>query len=113
MDLMKFQEISDKQWNMIQPHLPKPAKTGRPRDEDRKIFNGIVYVLTTGCRWQDMPKRYGDDSTANRRLSSWQRQGVWKKILACTIKSAHRSGRLQLQKISVDSSSIPAKKGEM
>jgi len=110
---MKYQEISDKQWNMIESHLPKPAKTGRPRSDDRTILNGIIYVLIAGCRWSEMPKRYGDDSTANRRLNKWQQEGIWKNILSGIIKSANSSGKLNLQKIAVDSSSIPAKKGEM
>jgi len=98
---------------MIESHLPKPAKTGRPRSDDRTILNGIIYVLIAGCRWSEMPKRYGDDSTANRRLNKWQQEGIWKNILSGIIKSANSSGKLNLQKISVDSSSIPAKKGEM
>lgn len=60
-----------------------------------------------------MPKRYGSKSTAHRRLQTWQQNNVWKNILSGTIKTAHQSGKIQLQKISVDSSSIPAKKGEM
>jgi len=76
------------------------------------ILNGIIYVLIYGCRWKEMPKRYGDDSTANLRLRKWQELGVWKKILKCTITFAYKQGKLNLQKISVDSSSIPTKKGE-
>jgi len=110
---MKYQELSDKQWNMIESHLPKHASTGRPRYDDRKILNGIIYVLIAGCRWDEMPKRYGDDSTANRRLNRWQQEGIWKKILSNLIKSAHKQNKLNLQKISVDSSSIASKKGEM
>jgi len=109
---MKFTELTDKQWNMIESHLPKPAWTGRPRSNDRMITNGIIYVLTTGCRWQDMPKRYGDDSTANLRLRKWQQNKTWNRILSGAIQSAHSSGKLHLQKISIDSSTIPAKKGE-
>ncbi|PJC51179.1 MAG: hypothetical protein CO032_00825 [Nitrosopumilales archaeon CG_4_9_14_0_2_um_filter_34_16] len=109
---MQFQEISDKQWETIQKHLPSPARTGRPRHDDRHTINGIMFVLVTGCRWEEMPKRYGSKSTAHRRLQNWQQKRVWQKILSCAIKSAHQSGRIQLQKISVDSSSIPAKKGE-
>ncbi len=108
---MKFKELTGKQWEMMESCVPPPAKTGRPRDADRKIINGIIYVLTTGCRCDDMPKKYGDDSTANRRLNSWQQKGIWKKILKCITASANKSGKLNLQKISVDSSSIPAKKG--
>lgn len=108
---MKYQELSDKQWNMIESHLPKHASTGRPRCNDRTTINGIIYVLIAGCRWSEMPKRYGDDSTANRRLNKWQQKGIWQKILSAAIKSANSSGKLNLQKISIDSSSVPAKKG--
>jgi len=108
---MQFKELTDKQWKMIEQHIPKPAHTGRPRSNDRMILNGIIYVLISGCRWSEMPKRYGDDSTANLRLRKWQQKGIWKKILRCAIKSAYSVGKLNLQKISVDSSSIPNKKG--
>ncbi len=107
---MKFTEITDKQWDMIEPLLPKPAATGRPRSNDRMVLNGIIYVLSSGCRWSEMPKIYGDDSTANLRLRKWQEFGIWKKILGCAIKSAHRQGKINLEKISIDSS-IPSKKG--
>ena len=110
---MKFTEMTDKQWGMINPHLPKPAATGRPRADDKTTINAILFVLITGCRWIDLPARYGSKSSAHRRFQDLQQKGMWKKILSCAIKSAHKSGKLHLQKISVDSSSIPAKKGEM
>ncbi len=108
---MKFTEITDRQWDMIEPLLPKPAATGRPRSNDRMVLNGIICVLVSGCRWSEMPKTYGDDSTANLRPRRWQEFGIWKKILGRAIKSAHRQGKISLQKISIDSSSIAAKKG--
>ena len=57
-----------------------------------------------------MPKIYGDDSTANLRLHKWRQKGIWKNILRCAVKSAHKQA-INLQKISVDSSSISNKKG--
>ncbi len=108
---MQFQEITDKQWNMIESHLPSPAKTGRPRTDDRMVLNGIMFVLVTGCRWTELPARYGSKSTAHRRFQNLQQKRVWQKILSGIIKSAHSSSKLNLQKISVDSSSISAKKG--
>ncbi|MGB6784860.1 MAG: transposase [Nitrosotalea sp.] len=110
---MKFQEISDKQWETIQKHLPSPARTGRPRCDDRTTINGIMFILVTGCRWEEMPKRYGSKSTAHLRLQKWQQKGIWQNILSDAIKSAHHSGKIQLQKVSVDSSTVAAKKGEM
>ncbi len=108
---MKFAEITDRQWDMMEPLLPKPAATGRPRSNDRMVLSGIICVLVSGCKWSEMSKTCGDGSTANPRLRKWQEFGIWKKILGRAIKSAHKSGRIDLQKISVDSSSIPSKKG--
>ena len=93
---MKFQELDNKQWNMLSKHLLRPARTGRPRSEDRTTINGIIYVLTTGCRWSDMPKIYGDDSTVNRRLNDWQNNNIWKKILSEIIKTSHKSSKIRL-----------------
>ncbi|MDY6865791.1 MAG: transposase [Halobacteriota archaeon] len=44
---------------LIEPLLPPPALTGRPRPDDRTTLNGIFFVLTTGCKWEDMPGKYG------------------------------------------------------
>lgn len=109
---MQFQEITNKQWEIIESHLPPPARTGRPRADDRTTINAIIFVLITGCRWIDLPARYGSKSSAHRRFQDLQQKGVWKKILKCAITSAHKQGKLNLQKISVDSSSIAAKKRE-
>ena len=103
--------MTDSQWNTIVKHLPKPAKTGRPRCDDRITINGILFVLTTGCRWADMPEKYGSKSTAHLRFQELQQKGVWKKILSKLIKLAHKQGKLNLRNISIDSSSITAKKG--
>jgi Putative transposase of IS4/5 family (DUF4096) len=67
---VKFSDLTDEQWKLIEPHLPPPARTGRPRnDDDRITINGIIYVLTTGCRrWMGMPDRYGPHK------SVWERE---------------------------------------
>ncbi|MDE1863782.1 MAG: transposase, partial [Thaumarchaeota archaeon] len=98
---MRFQELSDRQWEFVSRHLLPPASTGRPRADDRVTINGILYVLTTGCGWMDMPKRYGDDSTAHRRLERWQQSGTWKKILDVARSKAYRSGKMNMKKVSV------------
>jgi hypothetical protein len=61
---MGVQELTDEPWAFIAPLLPPRAKTGRPRVDDRKVLNGILYVRVTGCRWCDRPRPYGADPTA-------------------------------------------------
>ena len=107
---MIHKEMSEIQWSTIASQLPKPAKTGRPRNDDKNTINGILFVLTTGCRWADMPDKYGSKSTAHLRFQELQQKGIWKKILSKLIKLAHKQGKLDLRNISIDSSSIAAKK---
>ena len=74
---------SDKLWNIISSILPteKPNKTiGRPIIPYRKVMNGIVYVLRTGCQWKMLPKEYGSSSTCHRRFQVWNGMGVFKNI---------------------------------
>jgi transposase len=108
---VQFREVSDDEWELIRPHLPPRAKVGRPRADDRRVLNGILYVLTTGCRWMDMPKRYGHYSTAWRRLKRWEREGVWSKIVEALASKGYSMGKLRLDRVSVDSTTVEARKG--
>jgi transposase len=53
------------------------TKVDKPRTNDKRVMNNILYVLTTGCKWTDIKHRHY--STALRRLKRWQKEGV--KIL--------------------------------
>jgi transposase len=109
----KFRELTDRQWKFIEPLLPPKAREGRPRSDDRRTINGIMYVLTTGCRWMDLPaKEYGPKSTVHDRLKDWEKLGVWKKIMDSIVSSGYLQGKLALDKIAVDSTDVAAKKGE-
>jgi transposase len=103
---MEFRELSDFEWDVIRPFLPPRSRVGRPRADDRMVLNGILYVLTTGCRWMDMPLKYGSYKTAWKRLKKWQDEGVWDSIFEA-LASIREHGV-----VSVDSSTVEAKKGE-
>ncbi len=108
---MKFEELDDARWMRIEPLLPPRPKEGRPRADDRAIVNGILFVLITGCRWIDIPQTYGDDSTANRRLRRWEKLGVWKRIMDSLINEGYGNGTIQIEELSIDSSTVAARKG--
>jgi transposase len=80
MGVSEFREVSDYEWEVIRPFLPPRSRVGRPRADDRMVLNGILYVLTSGCRWCDMPAEYGSYKTAWRRLKKWEEMGVWESI---------------------------------
>jgi transposase len=76
-------KISDELWDRLTAILPKekPNNTvGRPVIPFRKIMNGIVYVLRTGCQWKMLPSEYGSGSTCHRRFQEWIQIDVFKKI---------------------------------
>ncbi len=78
----------DELWDRVEPLLPKyrPGKHGgRPRVDRRRIFDGILYVLRTGCQWNSAPREFGSSSTLHRYFQEWTDQGVffrlWKEAL--------------------------------
>jgi transposase len=76
-------KISDELWDKINDLLPyeKPINTiGRPIIPYRKVLNGILYVLRTGCQWKMLPSEFGSGSTCHRRFQQWVQLDIFKKI---------------------------------
>ena len=105
-------ELTDAQWSYIEPLLPPKARTGRPRAEDRKTIDGILWVLRTGARWADLPEKYGASSTCHERLQNWQRIGVWERIWRGLLAAMDEQEKLNWSRAFLDGAFIPAKKGE-
>jgi transposase len=74
---MRF-DLSDGEWRLLEPLIPKARKSARKGD--RKVLNAIFYVLRTGMPWRDLPERYGPYTTAYNRFNRWSRRGIWKRI---------------------------------
>jgi transposase len=108
---MQFQELTDRQWEFMSPHIPPKAHTGRPREDDRTTINGILYVLLSGCRWSDMPSKYGSHKTVWERHKKWSEKGVWKRIMDSLVSHGYQNGQINADDLSVDSSTMAAKKG--
>jgi putative transposase len=83
--------VSDELWAILTPilaDLDPPAPTGRPRIDQRKALDGIIYHLRTGCQWNALPREFGDDSSVHRTLQRWLEldvlDGIWAHLLeAC------------------------------
>ena len=74
--------LTDAEWAIIAPQLPKQGKMGRPRKTDlRSVFDAIQYILSTGCQWRALPGEYSTFSTVQNYFCGWRRSGVPGKIL--------------------------------
>jgi len=82
-------EVSDQIWNnLFLPllrELDPPARTGRPRADQRKCLNGMIYRARTGCQWNHLPKELGSDSTVHRTVRRWDEKGVFDKMWALLV----------------------------
>jgi transposase len=106
--------LNDMQWSKIEPLLPKakPSRRGgRPRVDDRHVIEGILWVLKTGARWRDLPKRYPSPATCWRRLSQWEDKGIWLKIWRKFLGELDADSVLDWEESFIDGSFAPAKKG--
>src|SRR5260370_36365460 len=103
--------LTDTQWAFIHPLLPPTARTGRPRADDRRTIEGILDVLITGCRWQDLPREYGAPTTAWRRLQRWGEEGVAERIWRVALAALDQQGQPDWTLAFLDGSFAPAKQG--
>src|SRR5215813_9939534 len=105
-------DLRDAQWQRIERLIPKAKQRGRPRANEREVLNGVLYVLSTGCRWEDLPHDIGaSHQTCNRRLLEYQRRRVWQKMLGDLLKEADRRGVLNLKNTYHDASVVKSKRG--
>lgn len=106
------EQLSDEQWGFIEPLLPQQGRMGRPRANDRRVVQGILYVLRTSCRWKDMPIEFGAAVTAWRRLKRWEEDGTWESVWLRLLAGLDEAQKLDWTQAFLDGSFIPAKKGE-
>src|ERR1700744_5732982 len=109
-------ELSDEKWNRIKAQLPvvKPSrKGGRPRADDRACLEGILWILRSGARWKDLPRDRGFPSPATcwRRLSRWERAGIWLRMWTAFLAQLDEQGKLGWEECFADATFAPAKKG--
>jgi len=73
-------ELTDYEWATIKPFLPNKPR-GVPRVNDRRVLNGIFWVLRSGAPWRDLPDNFGPYTTCYNRFVRWRRAGVWGRLM--------------------------------
>ncbi|MDQ0417600.1 transposase [Croceifilum oryzae] len=109
---MSRHNLTEQQWQLIEPLLPKrKSYMGRPPVDNRKVMNGIIYILRTGSAWADLPKEYGSPTTCWRRLRDWQKVGIWERIWRKVLQSLHQKKKINLDCVYLDGSFVRSVKG--
>lgn len=108
--------VSDDLWAIVAPLLPAESpkpKGGRPRVSDRAALTGIIFVLKSGIPWEMLPLEMGCGSgvTCWRRLRDWQAAGVWDRLHQTLLDRLGDADQIDWERASLDSASVPAKRG--
>jgi transposase len=104
-------------WERLEPLLPKKPRRfrypGRRPLDDRRVLQGILFVLHTGIGWEHLPQElgFGCGMTAWRRLRAWQQAGVWERLHELLLAELQAAERLEWSRAIADSSYLQAKKG--
>ena len=102
-------DLTDQQWQQLQPLLPPPKPTtGRPAKDHRTIINGILWVLRTGAPWRDLPERYGLWRTVASRFYRWRKDGLWDRLLTLVRQQSNIRGKVNWELHYVDGTMVRA-----
>jgi transposase len=81
--------VDDVSWALLAPLLKsdKPRKKlGRPRRDDRAIFDGLIWLARTGAQWSQLPREFGPKSTVHERFSEWVETGALERAWAVLLQ---------------------------
>ena len=82
-DMNKAYRISDSLWEQMEPLLPPELprlRGGRPRMDNRKAMEAILYVFRIGYKWSALPRSLGAPSTVRKRFQEWREAGVFQRM---------------------------------
>jgi transposase len=102
-------DLTDEEWALVEPHLPPPRKVDR-----RSLVDGIIFILTTGCQWRQLPKDFPPKSTTHDYFAELDYEGILTRIHHALYEEARRlAGRNETPTLAiVDSQSVKgAEKG--
>jgi transposase len=96
-------DLTDVQWAVLEPLLPKPRRSGRPpKWTKRQLIDGIRWRTRVGSPWRDVPPLYGPWQTIYGLFRRWQRDGTWARIMTGLQARADTAGLITWD-VSVDS----------
>jgi transposase len=112
--------LPDGLWQRFQPPLPSPPpgpRGGVPRRvSDRNCVAALIFMARTSTPWVLLPAKElgcGSATTCWRWLDEWAKAGVFDQLQALLLDELGAAGRIDLERVSVDSFSLRAVKGDL
>ena len=76
-------DLTDGEWEVLEPLLPPPSKRGRPRTvELREVVNALRYMVRSGCAWRCLPHDFPPWPTVQYYFRKWSASGELERIHA-------------------------------
>ena len=74
-------DLSDEEWNYIEPHMPAPKGYGRPRTHSlREVLDAVFYLLKSGYQWRLLPHDFPRWPTVYWYFRKWRMDGTWERV---------------------------------
>ncbi len=113
--MARGEELTDEQWAVLAPLIPEPPRRednrGRPWRDTREVLNGVLWILRSGARWQDLPDRFPPYQTCHRRFQQWVETGVFDKVIEALARDLQERGGIDMSECFIDGTFSLAKKG--
>ena len=100
--------LSDEQWQQIEDLLPSNGQRGGQWKDHRLMIDAILWVLSDGGRWRNVPAEFGPWQSVYDRFRSWTRRGVWDRILRRFQARKMNSDQIDWELFAVDGTVIRA-----
>ena len=105
---MERHALTDREWKVLAPLLPRRAQTGRPPKEHRAIIDALLWLAKTGAPWRDLPERFGPWRTVATRFYRWTHSGLRERILAELRRTADAKGGIDWEVHMIDDTNVRA-----
>jgi transposase len=82
--------VDDALWAELEPVLRSTklrTKPGRPRRDDRALFDGLIWLARTGSQWSQLPREFGPKSTVHERFTEWVENGALERAWAMLLRA--------------------------
>jgi putative transposase len=78
---MERYEITDDNWERIEPLLPgREGDPGAHGKDNRQFLNAVIWMARTGAPWRSLPAEFGEWNSVFQRFNRWSKAGVWQRV---------------------------------